>query len=165
MNNTKIVAGIVGLSLLILVGGVLLVSRTPQPPKIIASPEARIEVPETTHAWGRIPIDGGNVEKVFSIKNVGSGTLELANVQTSCMCTEAQVIVNGEKSPFFGMHASSSWMGRVEAGQEAQLVVIFDPAFHGPSGVGQITRIVSLQTNDREHQKLEFTLTAEVTNT
>lgn len=162
MNNKTIILSLVGLSLVILIGGVMLVSRAPRPPEIIASPEAKIEVQDTNYDWGRLSIDGGNVEKVFSIKNVGSGTLELANVKTSCLCTEAQVTINGEKSPFFGMHASSSWFGRLDPGAEAQLLVIFDPAYHGPSGVGQITRLVTVETNDPEHPKLEFTLTAEV---
>lgn len=162
MSNTKIVAMIVGLSLLILVGGVALASRAPQPVAVQSSQEAKVEVDGTSYDWGTIPIDGGNVVKTFTIRNVGTGTLELANVQTSCMCTEAQVVIDGEKSPFFGMHAKSSWVGKLTAGSQAELVVTFDPAYHGPAGIGQITRVVSMSTNDASRPKLEFTLAANV---
>lgn len=164
MSDKKIIMTILGLSLVILIGGVALASRAPSPPQIVVSEQAQAQVTQTSHNWGNISLNGGNVEKIFSIKNIGAGPLEIANVKTSCMCTEAQVAIDGQKSPFFGMHSNSSWLGTVEPGELAELLVIFDPAFHGPSGVGQITRIVSLETNDSNQQQLEFNLAANVTD-
>ena len=164
MKNNTIIISIIAASVLILVGGVALVSRAPRPPEIVASQSAKAEATEMSYDWGTIDLNGGKVEKTFSIRNSGTGPLEIANVKSSCMCTEAQITINGEKSPFFGMHASSSWLGSVQPGDTAELFVVFDPAFHGPSGVGQITRVISLETNDTERKNLEFTLTANVTN-
>ena len=164
MSNKTIIISIIAASILILVGGVALVGRAPRPPEIVASLSANAEATEMSYDWGSISLNGGKVEKTFSIRNSGTGPLEIANVKSSCMCTEAQVTINGEKSPFFGMHASSSWLGSVQPGGTAELLVIFDPAFHGPSGVGQITRVISLETNDPKRKNLEFTLTANVIN-
>jgi len=126
------------------------------------SDQAKAEAGETNYDWGEIKINGGNAEKVFLIKNTGTGPLILSSVSTSCMCTTAQVIINGKESPFFGMHQKSSWMGEVSAGREAELKIVFDPAFHGPSGVGVMTRQIEVATNDKNNPKLEFTLKGNV---
>lgn len=164
MSNRKIVGSIIAVTLVILIGGIILASKAPSPPKIVSSAQAQAETEETKHDWGTIPLNGGDVEKNFLIKNSGSGPLQLANIKTSCMCTEAQVIINGNESPYFGMHPNSSWLGELTPGQEAKLRVTFDPAFHGPQGVGQITRVVTVQTNDQNQPELEFILTADVIN-
>jgi hypothetical protein len=103
----------------------------------------------------------GIVTKEFEIKNTGNQTLKLFNVSTSCMCTTAKF----EGSPeIFGMHTKSNSVKEVAPHQSTKLQVIFDPAFHGPSGIGPITRQVSVQTNDPDHTELDFTLTAMVSN-
>lgn len=164
MSDKKIVVGVIAASLLILVGGVVLAGRAPKPPEIVESSQAKVEVDERTHNWGDIQLKGGDVEKTFTFKNIGSDPLQLANIKTSCMCTKAQITIGEEKSPFFGMHSTSSWMGEVDPGEEAQLLVIFDPAYHGPSGTGQISRIISIETNDIDNSNLEFILSANVIN-
>jgi hypothetical protein len=80
------------------------------------------------------------------------------------MCTEAQVVINDEKSPVFGMHSRSSWKGVVSSGESADVKVVFDPLFHGPQGTGPITRLVSFETNDPESPRMEFKLTGNVVN-
>lgn len=141
--------------------GVWLLSR-PVGVEVEKSDQAKAEVMETNHDWGEIKINGGNAEKVFLIKNAGTGPLRLSGVSTSCMCTTAQVIIDGKGSPFFGMHQKSSWVGEVPAGKEAELKIVFDPAFHGPSGIGQMTRQIEVDTNDKNSPKLEFTLKGNV---
>ena len=47
------------------------------------------------------------------------------------------------------------------AGQEAQIEVVFDPAAHGPAGVGPISRNVFVETTDGK--KLVFEIKAQVT--
>ena len=47
------------------------------------------------------------------------------------------------------------------ANQEVQVEVMFDPAAHGPAGVGPITRNVILETSDGK--KLVFEIKAKVT--
>lgn len=158
MNNKKIIIGFIVLTLLILGGGIYVLSATSAPVKINNSQNARVLVDQKTFDWGNIPYSGGNATKAFSIKNTGTDTLQLTGVKTSCTCTKAQISIDGKTSPYFSMHASSSWVGEVAPGKEAQLTVIFDPAFHGPTGVGPMERLISLQTNDSQNPTLEFSL-------
>jgi hypothetical protein len=164
MKNNQIIALVVGISTLLIIGGVILASRAPKPADIIVSEESQVEIEETNYDWGEIQLQGGNVEKVFTIKNSGKADLKLANVSSSCMCTEAQIEIDDDISPLFGMHSNSSWVGSVRPDGQATLKVIFDPAYHGPSGTGQISRIVSVETNDQNNPELEFKLKAFVVN-
>ena len=137
--------------------GVWLLSR-PVGVAVEKSDQAKAEITEKTYDWGEIKINGGNAEKSFMIKNTGIGPLKLLDISTSCMCTTAQVIIDGKSSPLFKMHQKSAWTGEVQPGKEAELKVIFDPAFHGPSGVGAMTRQIEVATNDKNNPKLEFML-------
>lgn len=157
--DKKIIIGFIALTLLILGVGIYVLSATSAPiAKITSSQNARVQVDQKTFDWGNIPINGGNATKTLTIKNIGSDVLKLTGVKTSCTCTKAQVTVDQQASPYFSMHSTSSWVGEVPPGKEAQLTVIFDPAFHGPTGVGPIERLVSIQTNDNQNPSLEFSL-------
>lgn len=158
----KTVPAILGIITFVILGlGIWLLSR-PIGVEVEKSDQAKAEVGETSYDWGEIKINGGNAEKVFLIKNTGAGVLKLSGVSTSCMCTTAQVIIDGKGSPLFGMHQKSSWVGEIPAGKEAELKIVFDPAFHGPSGVGAMTRQIVVETNDKNNHKLEFTLKGNV---
>lgn len=156
--NKKILIGFILLTLLILGGGIYILSATSTTTQVTISQNAKIEATERNFDWGNIPINGGNATKTFSIKNTGTDTLQLTGVKTSCTCTKAQVAIDGRTSPYFSMHATSSWVGEVAPGKEAQLTVIFDPAFHGPTGVGPMERLISMKTNDAQNPTLEFSL-------
>jgi hypothetical protein len=162
-KENKIVITVVALStILILVLGIAFANKT-QPPDLEASGDAKAEIlGAMAHNWGRIDIDGGNVEKVFEVKNSGRTDLEITNFKTSCMCTEAQVTIDDDKSPIFGMHTRSGWKGVVKPGKTAEIKVVFDPMFHGPQGTGPVTRIVSFDTNDSNNQTVELRLTGNV---
>lgn len=165
MLDKKIAVIFAVLTLFVVAGGVFLVSKNSSPATLGTSQgtsqsnEAKLFVNEKTHNWGRIEYGGGNVEKTFTIKNTGSSVLKLYNIKTSCMCTTAKLTINGIDSPSFAMHESSSWVGEVASNKEAVLTVVFDPAFHGPTGVGQVTRQVLVKTNDKANPSLEFNLT------
>ena len=164
MKPNKLLITISILTLVILGLGVWLLARPAPGSRLgasVASP-GRAEVPVTEFDWGTIDYGAGDAVAEFTINNPGPGTLSLAEVGTSCMCTTAQIIINDQKSPYFGMHAKSSWVGQVPAGGQAKLKVVFDPAFHGPQGVGPFTRQIVMKTNDPEHPKLEFNLTGTV---
>lgn len=159
MNQKKIVIAFIVLTVAILVGGIYILSVTSTTPqKVITSQNVKVNVDQKTYDWGNIPYSGGNVSYAFTIKNRGTGVLKLTNIKTSCDCTTAQVSIDGKVSPNFGMHTTSSWVGEVDPGKEAQLTVIFDPDFHGPTGVGPMERLISVQTNDINNPNLEFSL-------
>ena len=121
-------------------------------------------VNSNVYNWGEIPLRGKEVTASFKIQNQGSKVLELSDVQTSCACTTAYLEKNNQKSPLFGMHTKSSYTMKLKPKEKAILHVIFDPDYHGPNGIGPITRIVTIKTNDIKNPELEFTLTAIVRN-
>src|SRR3989338_4387067 len=163
MSERNIIIAVLLTSLLILGGGIFLLSQTSSTTKqeVTLSQNAKIEVQEKTFDWGEIKYSKGNATKTFTIKNTGSDPLKLYNVKTSCACTKANLTIDGKLSPDFGMH-SSPWIGEVASGKEAILNVIFDQTFHGPTGVGPMERLISMQTNDLSSPALEFKLTGNV---
>lgn len=148
-------------TLVILIGGVFFLSKSSSY-DVVTSENVKAEAKVTAADWGRIPMYKGNVSKTFTIKSSGIDALRLFNVRTSCHCTKAIVIIDGKESPAFGMSSVSSWMGEVVPGKEAKLTVVFDPAYHGPNGIGLIERYVSIETNDKSNQKLTFSVKGEV---
>ncbi|MDP3973437.1 MAG: DUF1573 domain-containing protein [Candidatus Daviesbacteria bacterium] len=159
MSDKKIIIGFVVLTLLILGGGVYVLSAiSTSPTQVTSSQNAKVSLDEKTYDWGEIPYSGPDATKTFIIKNTGTDVLKLTNVKTSCACTNARVTIDGEVSPSFDMHTTSSWVGEVPPGKEAQLTVIFDQDFHGPTGVGAVERLISIETNDAANPKLEFLL-------
>jgi len=78
------------------------------------------------------------------------------------MCTTASLIKGGEKFGPYGMPGHGffpSLNQRIEPGEEASLEVVFDPAAHGPAGVGRIDRIVNLENNAGKPLELVFSAT------
>ncbi len=162
MNENKILIIIGAITLLLLTGVVLLAGKTSSTAKVAASSDAKAFVRSTGYDWGQIGINNGKVEAVFDIENQGQGSLKLFNVTTSCACTTAQLITKNGESPLFGMHIKSDFVSEVAAGEKATLKVVFDPLFHGPNGLGPISREVTVSTNDEANPKLVFNTTADV---
>ncbi len=158
---------IISISVIVLMGGLFMITATTQStPQVKVSSLAKADVlTPTSFDWGNIDYSGPKVTKAFSIKNIGSDVLQLYNIHTSCHCTKAYVTINGEVSPEFGMDMGgdvSSYIGKVNPGQKADITVVFDPAYHGPEGVGPINRYVNVDTNDKGQPHLTFTLTGVV---
>ncbi len=98
--------------------------------------------------WGDIKIGGGIVEQKFTLKNTADTAISVSKLETSCMCTEASLTVGDKESPFFGMPghqgANPGWQAEIAPGAEVTLTVKFDPAAHGPQGVGKINRSIRI---------------------
>src|SRR3989344_4143538 len=161
MNEKNFLIGIIIFIIVAVLGGFYFASRTGNS-QVKANTQAKAKVTDAFFDWGKIGINKGSVEKVFEIKIEGKELLTLSNIATSCMCTTAQLILGDKKSPAFGMHAKSDYILEVPPQKSAKLKVVFDPAFHGPNGVGPINRQVTVATNDPENPELNFMLTAMV---
>lgn len=118
---------------------------------------AKAQIGETNFDWGQINYNDGKVNKTFTIKNGGEGILKLYRGTTSCACTTAQIRTKTDNSPLFGMHIPMQTVFEVRPGEEAQLEMVFDPAYHGPGGIGPISRTATLLTNDSKLPILVFT--------
>jgi len=111
------------------------------------------------HDFGRISMAAGNVSHRYSIRNTGAAALTVTKIYTSCMCTVATLVTqDGRKGPF-GMPGHGP-MGtpdaRLAAGEAAQVDVVFDPAAHGPAGVGLIDRTVTIVSDAGLALELRF---------
>lgn len=111
-----------------------------------------IEANPESYDLGDVPINGGIVTREYEIKNVSGATLKLKKIATSCMCTKASFEIGGKKTRFFGMegHGDRNPPVNIEipAGSSGKVVVQFDPAAHGPQGVGPFERSVFLTFSD-----------------
>ncbi len=100
------------------------------------------------HDFGTISMAAGNVATTYRIKNEGAEPLTLDRIYTSCMCTNATLITaNGRKQGPFGMPGHGplkAVKAQLAPGEVALLEVVFDPAAHGPSGIGRIERVVTV---------------------
>lgn len=126
---------------------------------------AKINVSISSKNVGNIPYNGGHLIQTFPLKNEGAKNLEIANIATSCMCTKAYLKQGDKKSEEFGMKGmsgSSSWKGILKPGESAEIVADFDPTYHGPQGIGPITRTVSFETNDPDKPYIEVSFEGDV---
>lgn len=168
MNKITVISIII---VLILLAGAVWIAR-PAPnnsriksnSSILSSSNEALEAEETIFDFGTISMTEGNVKHLFKIKNKGSKPVIIEKIYTSCMCTTASLIINGETSGPYGMpgHGFIPKINKtLDVGKEAIVEVVFDPAAHGPSGVGQIKRVVTIENN--AGQQLNFRITANVT--
>lgn len=124
-----------------------------------------MEVNPKEYDAGTISMAAGSIKRTYEIQNKGEGDLKISNIRTSCHCTTARLKFRDNESPEFGMDGNfSSWSQKIPGGEKGYLEVTFDPAFHGPSGVGEAVRAVYFSTNDPKNQKSEVRLSADVTH-
>lgn len=159
--DKKIIISIVLFTFVILGGGIFFISSS-SPAALTASANANFTVDTKTYDFGTVALNGAKVTKTYTIKNSGTEDLKITNVKTSCGCTTATVTIDGVKSPAFGMHTESNWVGTASPGKTAEITAVFDQAFHGPQGAGEITRVVSFATNDPQNPKVELMMSGTV---
>ena len=119
---------------------------------------------ERAFDFGSISMAAGKVSKTFTVKNGGDGPLAINKVYTSCMCTEATLKVGDRQKGPYGMpgHGFVPKINEtISPGEEATVEIVFDPAAHGPAGVGRIERVVYVEHSAGD--LLEFQISAMVT--
>jgi hypothetical protein len=110
---------------------------------------------------GSISMKAGNVSFGYLIKNTAATPITINRIFTSCMCTNATLVTGKERKGPFGMpgHGGSSTLKTVlAAGEMANLEVVFDPAAHGPSGLGRIERFVTVERSESTTLELHMTV-------
>lgn len=126
-------------------------------PQIVVDPQRR--------DIGAVPIGGGPVMVTFAVRNKGGRDLRITGLQTSCGCTTALLRTGQGESPVFAADASAvpeSWSAVLRPGEGGEIVVTFDPLFHGPQGVGRFTRSVFIFSDDPLDPRVEATFQVEV---
>jgi hypothetical protein len=99
----------------------------------------------TSHDFGAISMKEGKVKTVFKVSNPTEEDVQLEKMYTSCMCTEAKIRISGRQYGPFSMPGHGSlptFKASLAPGDEAEVEVEYDPAAHGPSGIGISERII-----------------------
>ncbi len=164
-QNILILGGII---VFVAVGFLLLNGDKNNPRNKISSASA-LSALETNFDFGTISMKNGKVSHKYEVKNSGAEPLIIEKVYTSCMCTVANITdVKGKTHGEFGMPGHGGGISTTEievgAGETISVETIFDPAAHGPSGVGLVKRTVYLETNSTQNSKVELNFSATVTN-
>ncbi|MFH1193082.1 MAG: DUF1573 domain-containing protein [Candidatus Jorgensenbacteria bacterium] len=105
---------------------------------------------ENRFDFGTVSMAAGKVTHTFVVKNGGAVPQPLTRFYTSCMCTEATLIQGEKRMGPVGMAGHSvvpRWNLTFAPGEEVRVEVAFDPAAHGPAGIGAIAREVRLDSD------------------
>lgn len=119
-----------------------------------ASNQSQLAVTEPTYDFGEVSMAMGLVNHEFILDNASSAPAKVGSVETSCMCTTAYLRVgeNGKEVGPFGMAGHSGLKNNanltVPSGEKLIVRTVFDPAAHGPAGVGPIERQIILEVGD-----------------
>lgn len=162
----KFAIGIIIFSVVIVALGVYLLSRAPV--RVALSPEngAKIGLESRRYDFGLVRLTAGLVVHRYSVKNLGQIDVKIANLATSCTCTKVYFKSANWESPRAGMKGMtkiSDWVGVLKPGESGEVIIEFDPNFHGPQGMGKIVRGVSFETNDPQNRYVELNFNGEVT--
>jgi hypothetical protein len=109
--------------------------------------------------FGTISMARGKVNYRYAIRNVGTDPVEVRKLYTSCMCTTAALVKNGKTSEAYGMpgHTPIPTINvPISPQEQAYVEVVFDPAAHGPAGVGPIARVVTVENSGGDPIELAF---------
>lgn len=148
-NKTPII--ITAITVIVL-GGLIWLGRPQNSPNTTAGLDNGIlETEEKFYDFGDISMAKGKVSHSFKIKNSGSSQVQIDQINTSCMCTEATFFKDSQRFGPFGMpgHGFAPSLNiSMEPREEATMEVVFDPNAHGPAGVGKIERQVLIGGKD-----------------
>ena len=163
MNKTTKQIVIYG-AIILFLAGIVWLAVTDKDNSISAYSLGMLTAQEQSFDFGVIQMEGGNVIHQFELKNESEDSVTIEKVFTSCMCTTAKVHDNnGDEHGIFGMHGVQQTNIKVGIGESVMIEAIFDPAAHGPAGVGLAQRSIYLETNSAASPKIELRFEAVVT--
>ncbi len=148
-KETKFIIGVALLTIAVIIGLAFFMSAKGSKEKTLVTTEVQgVEASPVHYELGDVPIKGGVVTKEYELKNTSEKDLELIKIVTSCMCTSASVRVGDKETRFFAMEMGGDKNPlisvKLKKGEVSKVTVRFDPAAHGPQGVGPFDRIVWL---------------------
>ncbi len=109
--------------------------------------------------FGTISMAGGEVRHQFKIKNTSNEAVIINKIYTSCMCTVASLSTKSGQFGPFGMPGHGVVPGidqKIDSNEEATVEIVFNPAAHGPAGIGQIYRTITIENNAGQPVELQF---------
>jgi hypothetical protein len=157
MDKKTILIG--ALACLIILGGIVLISRNSKEAAGVSSGVAVLSASETSFDFKEVSMAKGDVSHDFKIKNDGAETVTVTKIYTSCMCTEALLTTKDGTSGPFGMPGHGivpSISVKLAPGEEATVQAVFNPAAHGPAGIGPVNREVIVENSGGKPLTLGF---------
>ncbi len=163
-TDTKIILGAIGASVLIIGGAFALFNNQKPPPARAELGASSMTIDKKTEDFGTMKADEERTA-TFTITNTSDSILRMWNIATSCDCTFASVIINGQTTGEFNMamHMGSNlknWIGEIPGREKAELKVTYRPKVMPITGA--VTRQVNFSTNDPENQNVEVSVAANV---
>lgn len=150
-KDIKILVGAIVFTFTIIVGLALLAKRNSDSQNKLDQ-VAGISARPEFYDMGEVSMDGGTVTRDYEIKNTTGQKITLKKIVTSCMCTSAKVKIGDKETKYFGMegHGDANAPVNIDLapGEIAIVTIKFDPAAHGPQGVGPFDRTVYLTFSD-----------------
>jgi hypothetical protein len=108
---------------------------------------------------GKVSYGGGIISKEYQIKNTTGSSMKLRKIVTSCMCTKARVKFENKTTKLYAMEMNGDKNPIIDydfpAGSTATVEFNFDPAAHGPAGIGPVERVITLYF-DTGYKELKF---------
>ena len=149
--------------LLPILGFVMLVVKDSSPYPVLSNISG-LESAPTSYTLGNVPRLGGLITKEYIVKNTTDKSMKLKKITTSCMCTKAKVIIRNIETPYFSLEHNGDKNAPINIvinpGQEAKVIVQFDPNAHGPQGLGYLDRSIQLMfSNPVAVKELTFNVT------
>jgi len=114
---------------------------------------------EAQYDFGNVSMANGLVTHEYQVSNNSDQPILIDKMFTSCMCTEAELAIDGKVYGSFGMPGHGLMARQIATlapGQTATVTAKFDPAAHGPAGVGMVDRMVTLVDADGGSLDLGF---------
>jgi hypothetical protein len=102
----------------------------------------------------------GMVSHRYWFKNEGAAPVLIQRIYTSCMCTTATLVKGMRVVGRYGMPGHGPLPDVNESlapGEAAYIDAVFDPAAHGPSGLGHTERVITIERAGVELLALHFT--------
>ena len=122
-----------------------------------------ISIEPSSYSFGTVSQAAGAVTANFLLRNNGNEPLMLDNMETSCACTSASIVKNGEEGPSFGMasHGTNpkNWKEIIPPGDSVELKVRYDPNVHKDLR-GSVKRSVIIHSNDPRNSIKEVVISA-----
>jgi len=112
--------------------------------------------------FGRISKKQGKAERIFKLYNKGTAKLIITNIKVSCACTTVSLVVDENKSPYFGIQgAPLGWQAVIEPGESGELEVVVDLS-HTSVVVGKLVRDINIMSNDILNPEATARIEAEI---
>ena len=165
MNRTLIIGAV----LVVLVLAVIIMAAKPDPGAGPATTAAQarpasysagaLTAGERDFDFGFISMAAGKVSHRYWFRNASAAPVLISKIYTSCMCTTATLVKGGRVINNYGMpgHGYTPSVNETIAPNEDALIeAVFDPAAHGPSGIGPTERFVTIENDAGQPLELRF---------